>query len=101
MKFGAKLYEIGKGNPPQTKNDAKNRIYESELKIDNSYIQLLRARDIQRYRLKTDSYYVKYGENLAAPRSISIFEGERILIQRIFQGEKFEKRIEQRTVRQH
>ncbi|TRU43729.1 MAG: class I SAM-dependent DNA methyltransferase [Microcystis aeruginosa Ma_QC_Ca_00000000_S207] len=84
LKFGAKLYEIGKGNPPQTKNDAKNRIYESELKIDNSYIQLLRARDIQRYRLKTDSYYVKYGENLAAPRSISIFEGERILIQRIF-----------------
>jgi len=83
LKFGAKLYEVGKGNPPQTKNDAKNKIYESELKVQENYIRLLRARNIQKYLLKIDNYYVKYGENLAAPRSISIFEGKRILIQRI------------------
>ena len=83
LKFGAKLYELGKGNPSQSKNDGKNKIYESELKIEESYIRLLRARNIQKYRLKIDDYYVKYGENLAAPRSISMFEGKRILIQRI------------------
>ncbi|QSV65169.1 MAG: N-6 DNA methylase [Dolichospermum sp. DL01] len=83
LKFGAKLYEVGKGNPSQSKNDGKNKIYESELKIEESYIRLLRARNIQKYRLKIDDYYVKYGENLAAPRSISMFEGKRILIQRI------------------
>jgi adenine-specific DNA-methyltransferase len=83
LKFGAKLYEVGKGNPSQSQNDGKNKIYESELKIEESYIRLLRARNIQKYRLKIDDYYVKYGENLAAPRSISMFEGKRILIQRI------------------
>jgi hypothetical protein len=83
LKFGAKLYEIGKGNPPQSKNDAKNKIYESESKIQEDYIRLLRARNIKKYLLKIDNYYVKYGDNLAAPRSIKIFEGERILLQRI------------------
>ncbi|HLO88159.1 MAG TPA: TaqI-like C-terminal specificity domain-containing protein, partial [Nostocaceae cyanobacterium] len=83
LKFGAKLYEVGKGNPPQSKDDAKNKIYESESKIEESYMRLLKARNIQKYLLRIDNYYVKYGENLAAPRSISIFEGKRILIQRI------------------
>jgi len=87
LKFGAKLYEVGKGNPPQNKDDSKNRIYESESKMEADYIRLLRARDVQKYRLREDNYYVKYGVNLAAPRSISMFEGERILIQRIFSKE--------------
>jgi tRNA1(Val) A37 N6-methylase TrmN6 len=98
LKFGAKLYEVGKGNPPQTKNDGKNKIYEGESKIDDSYIKLLRARDVQRYSLKTDNYYVKYGENLAAPRSISIFEGERILVQRIFSKERLDATYTDETI---
>jgi adenine-specific DNA-methyltransferase len=83
LKFGAKLYEVGKGNPLQSKNDAKNKIYESETKIDETYITLIRARNVQKYCLKIDNYYVKYGDNLAAPRSRAIFEGKRVLIQRI------------------
>ena len=88
LKFGAKLYEIGKGVPAQTKEDAKSKIYESITKIDSSYIELLRARDIKRYRKTESNYFVKYGENLAAPRSKDIFTTQRILVNRII-GKKY------------
>ena len=83
FKFGAKLYEVGKGTPPQTKESAKSHIYESPIKTDTSYIELLRARDIKRFRKAKSNYYVKYGENLAAPRNKDIFLSPRILVNRI------------------
>jgi type I restriction-modification system DNA methylase subunit len=83
LKFGAKLYEVGKGIPPQNKEDSANHIYESEIKVDNSYLKLLRARHIKRYFIDWHPTYIKYGKNLAAPRDPSIFTGDRILVQRI------------------
>jgi len=87
LKFGAKLYEVGKGIPKQGKDDSKNKIYESNIKLDDRYIKLLRARNIQRFYLRPEDYYVKYGENLAAPRISSLFIGPRLLIQRIVSRE--------------
>ncbi|MFY9084048.1 Eco57I restriction-modification methylase domain-containing protein [Aliarcobacter cryaerophilus] len=34
---GIKPYEVGKGNPKQTKEDLKNRVYDANYKIDESY----------------------------------------------------------------
>jgi len=83
LKFGAKLYEVGKGNPPQKKNFSEIKIYESDTKKDNSYRKLLKARHVKRFVNEWKNDWVKYGDNLAAPRTFDIFTGERILVQRI------------------
>jgi type I restriction-modification system DNA methylase subunit len=83
LKFGAKLYEVGKGTPPQKSNFSKESKYQSKSQIDDKYKKLLRARDIKHYFMQWENDWVKYGMNLAAPRSIEIFQGDRILINRI------------------
>jgi len=83
IKFGVKIYEIGKGTPAQTKEDTKNKIYESNLKIDNSYRKLLEGKDINRYNIFWNEKWLKYGSNLAAPRDAKLFINERILVRRI------------------
>ncbi len=86
FKFGMKPYEEGKGYPPQTRNMMIQKIYDSKEKLDDSYLPLLRARNIKRYSLEWEEDWIKYGENLAAPRNPEIFVGPRILIRRIASG---------------
>jgi len=83
LKFGAKLYEVGKGIPPQKKEHSTNGVYESSEKMDSTYLKLLKGRHIKRYLIDWKDSYVKYGNNLAAPRDPILFVGDRILIQRI------------------
>jgi len=82
-RFGIKIYEVGKGTPKQTKNDSKNKIYESNIKINDDYLPLLEGKDVNRYNVKWNNRWIKYGKNLAAPRSKDLFEGERFLVRRI------------------
>lgn len=84
LKFGVKLYEVGKGTPKQSKEDSKIHKYESLNQVDDSYRKLLRARHVSKYHIKWKEGYLKYGINLAAPRETNLFKGERILVQRIF-----------------
>ncbi|MBS1625905.1 MAG: N-6 DNA methylase, partial [Bacteroidetes bacterium] len=86
LKFGAKIYEVGKGIPPQNKSDSANRIYESNRREDKSYKPLLKGRHIKRYFLSWENDWIKYGDNLAAPRTLELFEGNRILVPRIISG---------------
>ena len=83
IKFGIKLYETGKGNPKQQKEDAQNKIFESDFKIDDTYRQYLEGKDINTYSIAWQNRWLKYGLNLAAPRDPSLFEGDRILVRRI------------------
>lgn len=83
VKFGIKIYETGKGTPPQNKSDAKNKIFESDNKVDESYRPYLRGKDIDTYQTNYAGIWLKYGQNLAAPRDPDLFEGERLLIRRI------------------
>jgi len=84
FRFGIKLYQVGKGNPPQSETVVQEKIYNSEHQKDNSYLPLLRARDVKRYHLNIPTdFYVKYGEHLAEPRNMELFTGKRILVQRI------------------
>ncbi len=78
---GIKPYEVGKGNPKQTKEDMINRIYDAETKIDNTYKKLLRGSDIHKYINKWNSNrWIKYGENIAAPRKAQNFEKPKIVV---------------------
>jgi hypothetical protein len=83
VKSGLKAYETGKGKPIQTDKMKKNRIYHSDTKKDNNYRPYLEGRDVKRYRLDWSGQYLKYGNNLAAPRKPELFEGERILVRQI------------------
>jgi hypothetical protein len=83
VKSGLKAYETGKGKPVQTDKMKNNRVYHSETKKDNSYRPYLEGRNVKRYQLDWSGQYLKYGENLAAPRKPELFEGERILVRQI------------------
>lgn len=87
VKFGIKIYETGKGNPKQKKEDAQNKIFESDFKVDDTYRPYLEGKDVNTFVISWQNRWLKYGSNLAAPRDITLFEGERILVRRIV-GEK-------------
>jgi adenine-specific DNA-methyltransferase len=83
VKFGIKLYETGKGKPPQDASDAKNHIFEACEQVDPSYRPYLEGKDIQRYVINWQGRWLRYGPNLAAPRDASLFSGARLLLRRI------------------
>jgi hypothetical protein len=83
VKTGLKAYETGKGNPPQSDEMKKNRIYHSHKKIDKSYRPYLKGKDVQRYKINWSGLYLKYGDNLAEQRKPALFKGERILVRQI------------------
>lgn len=83
VKFGVKLYETGKGKPPQKPSDAKSHIFESDSQLDSTYRMYLEGKDIVRYAIQWRERWLKYGTNLAAHRDPQLFVGERLLVRRI------------------
>jgi hypothetical protein len=79
---GVKPYEVGKGNPEQTYEMLHNRIYDADFKVDETYRKLLRGKDINKYvNLWNGKRWIKYGNNLAAPRKQKTFDAkEKIVI---------------------
>ncbi len=83
IKFGVKLYETGKGNPKQLAHFAQDKIYESNYQIDETYKKYITGKDIERYFVNWENTWVKYGNNLAAPRDKNLFINNRIVVRRI------------------
>jgi hypothetical protein len=84
VKAGLKAYETGTGNPPQTDTMKKNRVYHSARRIDNTYIKYLDGKDVCRYRIGWSGEFLKYGDNLAAPRKdFRLYSTKRILVRQI------------------
>lgn len=83
LSVGIKPYQKGKGNPKQTKNDVENRPFDSSSKLDSSYMQIIRGKDIQTYLIKPlDVNYIKYGPWLAEPRPKAKFDSEIKIVMR-------------------
>lgn len=81
---GCKPYELGKGSPPQTLSTLKKKPFTSPVKLGKEWMPLLRGNDVQRYAVVSQRpEWIKYGDCLAAPRSMEVFLGPRILIQAI------------------
>jgi len=83
VKFGVKVYQKGKGKPKQDGSESKEKIFEKETKEGDDYLPYLRGRSIKSFYNKEDTNWLKYGEHLAEPRDIELFEGGRILVRRI------------------
>ena len=84
VKAGLVAYEVGTGNPPQTEAMKEKRVYHSTRKINNNYIKYLDGKDVCRYRLDWSGEFLKYGDNLAAPRKdFRLYSTKRILVRQI------------------
>lgn len=83
LRSGVKRYETGKGDPKQTSKDATEHVYNSDRKLDASYLPYVEGSDVNRYLLSLNSGYIKYGKNLAAMRKPEYFKGPRILVRQI------------------
>ncbi|OHE07479.1 MAG: hypothetical protein A2513_00475 [Sulfurimonas sp. RIFOXYD12_FULL_33_39] len=66
--WGIKPYQVGHGTPIQTRDMLNDRIYHSDIKIDDTYKPLLIGSNINRYSLYfNDNLFIKYGNNLMYP----------------------------------
>ncbi|MCT7493565.1 Eco57I restriction-modification methylase domain-containing protein [Aliarcobacter cryaerophilus] len=83
IKAGLKAYEKGKGNPKQSEEDVKNRIYDYNYKFDENTYKYLDGKDVGRYFISWNGLFLKYGDILAAPRTFDLFSSEKIIIREI------------------
>lgn len=83
VRTGLQAYEAGKGNPPQSKEDVKNHIFDRDSKEDETCHKYLNGKDIGRYQVNWGGMWMKYGPWLSQPREISMFTRPRILIREI------------------
>jgi adenine-specific DNA-methyltransferase len=82
VKAGVKLYELGKGVPPQTKEIVDSKPYTTIGRKEADWSVLCRGGDIDRYKLIDRGEYVHYGHWLAAPRAAEMFSLPKILMRR-------------------
>jgi hypothetical protein len=83
IKNGVKPYEVGKGNPKQTKVTLSEKPFTKNTKVDDTFVPLIGGSDFHRYTLKwNNNNYISYGPWLAAPRDAEIFEKDEKIIVR-------------------
>ena len=82
VKAGVKLYELGKGDPPQTREVVESKPFSRTGNCPPSWKILYRGGNITRYLLSESGERVKYGRWLAAPRSPELFIPPKILMRR-------------------
>lgn len=83
VKSGFVAYEVGKGKPVQTEEIKDSRIYHSRKKEGEGWHKYLDGQDVMRYEVDWSGMWVKYGEWLAAPRTIDLYNNKRILVRQI------------------
>ena len=79
---GVKAYQNGKGNPKQTSEIVKNKVFSADSKVDETYIKCIIGKDFHRYRyVREPSMYLSYGKWLAEPReSAPFFDSGKIIL---------------------
>lgn len=81
---GIKAYQVGKGNPAQTKEEVVSRVFHATSKLDDTYVPYLEGVDVQRYNIgSSKGQWISYGDWLAEPRRSIDFTAERILVRQI------------------
>jgi adenine-specific DNA-methyltransferase len=83
IRAGLQAYEVGKGSPKQTRENVTNRIYDYDHAHDVHTFPYVEGKDVQRYIVGPNSSFLKYGDNLAAPRTFDIFSRPKIIVREI------------------
>jgi hypothetical protein len=82
VKAGVKMYETGKGIPPQSVDTVTQQPFSVMGRCPAGWKPLYRGGDIGRFSLKPPAEFVNYGPWLAAPRSPDLFQSPKILMRR-------------------
>lgn len=83
IKAGLQAYEKDKGEPKQSAEDVINRPYDYNFQFDEHTHKYLDGKDVGRYFTNWTGSYLRYGKHLAAPRTINLFEGKKIIVREI------------------
>jgi len=84
ISYGIKVYQVGKGNPPQSPEVRDKKPFTSATRLNRSFLPFYDGKHIGRYQLTwNENNWLKYGPWVAEPRSPDQFEGEKILIRKI------------------
>lgn len=83
IKAGLQAYEKDKGEPKQSAEDVVNRPYDYNYKFDENTHKYLEGKDVGRYFTSWSGLYLQYGKNLASPRTINLFNGNKIIVREI------------------
>jgi len=81
--FGVKFYQKGKGVPKQDENIVSNHTFTHDEPIDETCLNILEGKNIDRFYFTPSNKYIQYGKWLAEPRDEEMFVGERVLVRRI------------------
>lgn len=79
---GVKLYEVGGGTPPQTKEVAEAKPY-SSTEPKPGWVPCLRTGDVHAFSYELGRLFVHYGEHLAHPKELARFQGPRLFLRRV------------------
>jgi type I restriction-modification system DNA methylase subunit len=83
ISVGIKPYQAGKGRPRQTARTVRERPYDADHKLDDTYKPLLRGADFYRYLKQwPGDRWISYGEWLAEPRPSARFDAVEKLVVR-------------------
>lgn len=83
VKTGIKAYQVGKGNPAQTREEKDKRFLHSQSKLNDYYLPYVDGNNVKRYELTWNGEYIEYSDRLAEPRRSTNFEMPRILVRQI------------------
>ncbi|WP_049934049.1 Eco57I restriction-modification methylase domain-containing protein, partial [Halarchaeum acidiphilum] len=70
-RFGVKVYQKGKGSPPQSGEEAEQDVFRSAKKEGEDYYPYVRGRDVSAWHVDSGTRWLEYGQHLAEPRSLS------------------------------
>ena len=79
--WGIKPYQVGYGEPPQTREMVEKRIYHGETKRGSDWKPLLVGSDVNRYTIKfPGNQYIKYGKWLMYPSNETLMRSPKLLM---------------------
>lgn len=79
VKNGMKPYCTGKGDPLQTKEMVKARLYDATEKLSEKHKNYIVGKHIHQFWIDPSDMWIEYGDNLAEPRGFS-FEQPKIVM---------------------
>ncbi|MBR5640640.1 MAG: N-6 DNA methylase [Firmicutes bacterium] len=77
---GVKPYQVGKGEPPQTKEIVASKPFNSSTRIDDSYLPYMKSGDVQPFTNAWRKEYISYGKWLAEANDEVILQKEKLLV---------------------
>ncbi len=78
---GTKPFQVGKGNPKQTREIVDKKEFVSETRKDESFLPLLRGSLMNRYSTLWDNnYWISFGDWLAEPRYSANYKAEEKIV---------------------